>query len=72
VRTDALVVSVQYRDFDDYWMPFLTGTGPGGAYCVSLDDAHREQLRIECARRLGDPAGPFALTARAWAVRGKP
>jgi len=72
VRTDALVVATRYEDFDDYWRPFLTGTGPGGRYCVSLNDTEREALRDGCERRLGAPRGPFILTARAWTVRGTP
>ena len=71
IETAGLVVEVQYADFDDYWQPFLTGTGPGGQYCISLDDGHREALREECFRALGTPKGSFTLTARSWAVRGK-
>ncbi len=69
-ETAGLVVEVEYEDFDDYWEPFLTGTGPAGQYCVSLDDRHRGALREECFRALGTPKGSFALTARSWAVRG--
>ena len=70
VETAPLVVEVEYADFDDYWRPFLTGTGPGGAYCVSLDGPQRTALREQCLSRLGTPKGSFTLTARAWAVRG--
>jgi ubiquinone/menaquinone biosynthesis C-methylase UbiE len=70
VRTAPLVIEADYSDFDDYWQPFLTGTGPAGAYCVSLDRDGQAALRAECFRRLGTPSGPFTLTARAWAVRG--
>jgi ubiquinone/menaquinone biosynthesis C-methylase UbiE len=70
IEAAGLMVEVQYADFDDYWQPFLTGTGPGGQYCVSLDDGHREALREECFRALGTPKRPFTLTARSWAVRG--
>jgi ubiquinone/menaquinone biosynthesis C-methylase UbiE len=70
VEVLPLGVEVEYADFDDYWQPFLTGTGPGGRYCVSLDDRQRAELREECLRRLGAPTGSFALSARAWAVRG--
>ena len=70
VATDSLEVTESYESFDDYWEPFTAGVGPGGSYCVSLADAARETLREECRRRLGDPPGGFALSARAWAVRG--
>jgi SAM-dependent methyltransferase len=70
VETAPLDVEVEYESFDDYWEPFTLGVGPGGAYCVSLDPERREALRAGCFRGLGSPAGPFALTARAFAVRG--
>jgi ubiquinone/menaquinone biosynthesis C-methylase UbiE len=70
VEVAPLVVEVEYAGFDDYWQPFLTGAGPGGHYCVSLDAAHRAALRDECRRRLGITEGPFTLTARAWTARG--
>lgn len=71
VETDAVVVEADYADFDAFWEPFTTGTGPGGAYCASLDPERQAALREECRGRLGDPAGPFSLSARAWAVRGR-
>ena len=63
-------VEVGYESFDGYWEPFTLGVGPAGAYCASLEPKQREALREGCFRRLGSPAGPFPLTARAFAVRG--
>jgi ubiquinone/menaquinone biosynthesis C-methylase UbiE len=71
IETAPLIVEVTYTDFDDFWQPFLGGIGPAGQYCISLDDLHREALRDECFRALGNPKSPFALTARSWAVRGR-
>ena len=71
VSTEALEVAERYESFDDYWEPFTAGVGPGGAYCTSLAPEARAELRDECRRRLGDPAGAFELPARAWAVRGR-
>ena len=71
ISTEALEVAERYESFDDYWEPFTAGVGPGGAYCASLPPDAQEQLREECRRRLGDPAGAFELPARAWAVRGR-
>jgi SAM-dependent methyltransferase len=70
VETGAVTVSAKYAHFDDYWSPFPTGLAPSGAYCASLGAAERELLRQASFRRLGSPAGPFALTARAWFARG--
>jgi SAM-dependent methyltransferase len=70
VETVPLRLQAQYADFDDYWDPFLTGTGPAGSYCVSLGADAQAALRGECFVRLGKPASAFTLSARAWAVRG--
>ena len=70
VETAPLDAQVGYEDYDDFWEGFMLGVGPAGTYCVSLDPERREALREGCFRRLGSPAGPFALSARAFAVRG--
>jgi SAM-dependent methyltransferase len=70
VETDQLSVETGYTDFDDLWEPFTYGVGPAGAYVAKLDSEQREQLRTELFRGLGEPAGPFTLTATACAVRG--
>lgn len=69
VTTGPLVVEARYSDFDDLWRGLLTGTGPAGQYCVSLDGERQEALRSACFTRLGSPRGAFTLSARAWAVR---
>jgi len=67
----ALEVEVEYEDFDDFWLPFLTATGPAGAFVASLDDERRGRLREEMRERLGSPEGPFTLPARAWYATGR-
>jgi SAM-dependent methyltransferase len=71
VETGALVVAADYDGFDDYWIPFTAGLAPSGAFCASLDDDRRAELREACFRRLGSPPGAFRLTARAWYVSGR-
>ena len=70
VRTGKLVARATYGDFDELWSPLPTGVAPSGAYCKSLDADRRAALREAYRRRLGVGAGPFELTARAWAVAG--
>jgi ubiquinone/menaquinone biosynthesis C-methylase UbiE len=65
-----LVVEASYDDFDDLWSPFPTGVGPAGAYTAGLGNEQQARLRREFSRRLGDPAGPFTLSARAWCAVG--
>jgi SAM-dependent methyltransferase len=71
VETRAIDVPTHFRDFDDYWAPFLGGQGPGPAYAMSLDEHSRERLRGRLAETLPrEPDGSIALVARGWAVRG--
>ncbi len=70
VETGAFVVEASYDDYDDLWSPFTAGIGPAGAYCASLDRERQEALRRAVFGRLGEPHGPFTLTARAWYARG--
>jgi SAM-dependent methyltransferase len=69
VETGTLEIATDFADFDDYWRPFLGGTGPAPAYVASLDPARREALRMRLERRLGADR-PIRLRARAWAIRG--
>jgi SAM-dependent methyltransferase len=65
-----LVVEASYDDFDDLWSPFPTGVGPAGAYTAGLENEQQATLRREFSRRLGDPTGPFTLSAQAWCAVG--
>jgi SAM-dependent methyltransferase len=72
VEGTAITVPTVFRDFDDYWSPFLAGTGPAPAYASSLDASHRAELRESLRGRLPTGAdGSIALSARAWAVSGR-
>ncbi|HXU07122.1 MAG TPA: class I SAM-dependent methyltransferase [Polyangia bacterium] len=73
VREAPVVIDQAFSSFDDYWTPFLKGTGPGGAYVAALSDERRKDLEARLRRRLlGDRAdGSFTLKARAWCVRGQ-
>ena len=71
VETHALDAPTVFKNFDDYWSPFLRGQRPAGAYCVSLSQDDRDLLRkrLEGALPVNDD-GTISLIARAWAVRG--
>lgn len=70
IETRELVAEASYEDFEDLWAPFVAGVGPAGAYCASLDPERQRTVHDAYFRRLGEPTGPFTLTARAWFVRG--
>ena len=66
----AIDIPTQFRDFEDYWQPFLGGQGPAPAYAMSLGEAARARLRDRIRGRIPVQAdGSIALTARAWAAR---
>ena len=70
VKTDHLHVETSYTGFDDLWEPFTHGVGPAGAYLAKLSPEQREQVRTELFKAVGEPSGPFTLSATACAVRG--
>jgi hypothetical protein len=71
VEVTAIEVPTVFRDFDDYWSPFLGGQAPAPAYCMALDEDRRAALRERLRTTLpAAPDGSIRLTARAWAVRG--
>jgi SAM-dependent methyltransferase len=69
IETRAIDVPTVFRDFDDYWLPFLSTQA--SAYARSLPDDHRSALREQLRANLPiQPDGTLHLTARAWAIRG--
>jgi hypothetical protein len=72
VETRAINVPTVFREFDDYWNPFLSGQAPAPGYCMSLGEearaALRERLRKSLPTRLD---GSIHLVARAWGVRDR-
>lgn len=71
VAVQAIDVPTVFRDFDDYWTPFLGGQGVAPAYVMSLDERRRAALRDRLRERLPvADDGSINLTARSWAVRG--
>lgn len=71
VEVRPMDISTDFKDFDDYWSPFLSGQAPAPSYAMSLSEERRAQLRERIYNSL-----PFALdgsvplVARAWAIRG--
>ncbi|MDH4036046.1 MAG: class I SAM-dependent methyltransferase [Candidatus Krumholzibacteria bacterium] len=71
VRCEPIEITTEFADFDDYWRPFLGGTGPAPSYVASLDEDARAALANALEKSLPRSAqGRIALSARAWAVRG--
>jgi SAM-dependent methyltransferase len=71
VEVCPIDIATDFRDFDDYWQPFLGGQGPAPGYVRLLMAEQRETLREQIKAGLPFALdGSIRLVARAWAVRG--
>ena len=71
VEVRPIEVPTVFRNFDDYWSPFLGGQGPAPSYAMSLSEERRALLRERIRASLPfDSDGSISLIARAWAARG--
>jgi len=71
IEMTSLDVNTVFKNFDDYWQPFLGGQGPAGSYIVSLNKKKRGEIKNKLLKRLPmEPDGSIRLVARAIAVRG--
>jgi len=71
VEVRMIDIPTVFRDFDDYWSPFLGGQGPAPGYTMSRSEEQRRALRERLRATLPMAAdGSIPLIARAWAVRG--
>lgn len=72
IEVQNLDIPAAFENFDDYWMPFLDGTGTAPKYCASLSTDAQKRVQEKLRERL--PAGPdgeILLAIRAWGVRGR-
>lgn len=71
VVSDSIEVPTRFPTFDDFWNPFLGGTGPAPSYLARLEAPQRQALGKRLERSLRrEPDGTISLVARAWVVRG--
>jgi SAM-dependent methyltransferase len=71
VRTDELHILTAFRDFEDYWRPFVGGPGPAPGYVATLSPERCDDLVAALKRRLPQqPDERIELSARAWVVVG--
>jgi ubiquinone/menaquinone biosynthesis C-methylase UbiE len=71
IETRAIDIHTDFKNFDDYWTPFLGGQGSAPGYAMSLSEELREKLRDRIYNSLPFAVdGSVPLVARAWAVKG--
>jgi len=72
VEATPIEVKTIFRNFNDYWQPFLGNVGPAPSYTMSLNPKDRQKLKDELRKSLQiDDAGSISIMARAWAVKGR-
>ena len=60
-----------FRDFDDYWDPFLAGQEPAPRTALARRGQQAELRELLTVRLPSKDDGTNRLTARAWAVQGR-
>jgi SAM-dependent methyltransferase len=71
ISVRSIDIPTVFRDFDDYWLPFLGKQGAAPTYLASLNEEMRQRIRDALKSRLvAATDGSIAMTARAWAVQG--
>lgn len=72
VECTRMTIRMDFRNFDDYWLPLLGGQGPVAGYVAGLTGELREKIMtaVRDAYLSGDTDGPRAFAATAWVVRG--
>lgn len=72
IKLSYLTIATVFKNFDDYWQPFLGGQGPAPSYLASLNNQKQEQLKSAIQKKLFvEPDGSIKLKARAIAIQGK-
>jgi len=72
IETRPIDIDTHFKDFDDYWNPFLGGQGPAPTYAMSLSEEKRAQLREKIREGLPfEKDGSIPLLARAWGIKAR-
>ena len=71
IETRPIDIDTHFKDFDDFWNPFLGGQGPAPTYAMSLSEGKRAELREKIREGLPFAEdGSIPLIARAWGIKG--
>lgn len=71
VNEIPIEIDTHFKNFNDYWQPFLGNVGPAPVYAMSLEPKDRKQLEMKIRNSLPvKKVGSISITARAWAAKG--
>jgi len=71
--TEALLtIRMEFENFDDYWIPLMTGQGTLAEYMATLPEQVSQSIEnsVRSAYLCNRPDGPRSFASVAWAVRG--
>lgn len=60
VEVQPIDIAIDFRNFNEYWTPFLGGQGPAPGYPISLNEEHRATLgeRLQAALPIAEDRSP--------------
>jgi hypothetical protein len=62
IETTSIEITAHFRNFDDYWKPFLGGQEPAPSFVLSLDEDPKDKLRHTLKARLPtQPDGSISI-----------
>jgi SAM-dependent methyltransferase len=71
IKCEPIEIVTVFENLEDYWTPFLGGTGPAPSLVNALSAEKRDRLRSKLDAMLPRHSdGTIRLRARAWAIRG--
>ena len=71
VEATAIEIKTVFKNFDDYWQPFLGKVGSAPGYVMSMKPEEIQKLEDKLRKTLPiNDDGSISLKARAWAVKG--
>lgn len=72
IKSSVLDIDTVFKDFEDFWNPFLGGQGPAPSYLASLSSKLQKELKHSLRERLvTEPNGSIKLLGRALAIKSK-
>ncbi|MCU7550706.1 class I SAM-dependent methyltransferase [Chitinophagaceae bacterium LB-8] len=72
VESSYLDIATVFKNFDDFWNPFLGGQGPAPSYLALLSPETQEQLKSAIQKKMPiEFDGLIKLKARAIAIQGQ-
>ena len=72
IAVTTLDIITVFKNFEDYWNPFLGGQGPAPSYLASLSENLQEELKDRIHNSLPiESDGSIRLLGRAIAIKGK-